>query len=132
MNNIPDNTKLIESIKQFKAVRTVIFQEEFYKAVVATKFFVPVAVEKSDDKDKKGKYCALTTKNDLKLLAVFSSKEELEKCYGDRDDIIGVLHDFPTLRGLIIRENSGLDGFIIDAEGENIAILKEEMLPKEQ
>ena len=131
MNNIPDNTKLIEAIKQFKAVRTVIFQEEFYKAVVATRFFVPVAVEKSDSKEKKGKYCAVTTSNGLKLISVFSSKEELEKCYGDRDDVIGVLHDFPTLRNLIVNEKSGLDGLVIDAQGENIAILREERLPRE-
>ena len=94
MNNIPDNTKLIEAIKQFKAVRTVIFQEEFYKAVVAITILAPVAVEKSDSKDKKGKYCAVTTSDGLKLISAFSSKEELEKCYGDRDDEIGVLHDF--------------------------------------
>ena len=29
------------------------------------------------------------------------------------------------------KENSGLDGFIIDEKGENIAIPREEMLPKE-
>ena len=29
MNKTRDNTKLVEAMKQFKAVRTVIFQEEF-------------------------------------------------------------------------------------------------------
>lgn len=53
MNKKPDNTKLVEAMKQFKAVKTVIFQEEFYKAVVDTIFYVPVAVDKSEGNKKK-------------------------------------------------------------------------------
>lgn len=131
MNKKPDNTKLVEAMKQFKAVRTVIFQEEFYKAVVATRFYVPVAIEKSESKNKNGMYCALTTPDSKKYLSAFSSPEELEKCYGDREDVIGVVHDFATLRDFIVNEKSGLDGLIIDARGENVAILREEMLPRE-
>lgn len=131
MNKKPDNTKLVEAMKQFKAVKTVIFQEEFYKAVVDTIFYVPVAVDKSEGNKKSGRYCALTSNEGHTYLSVFSSQEELEKSYGGRDDIIGVLHNFATIREIVIKENSGLDGFIIDEKGENVAILKEEMMPKE-
>lgn len=131
MNKKPDNSKLVETMKQFKAIRTVIFQEEFYKAVVEATFYVPVSVDKSSGPKKSGKYCALNSSDGNKFLCVFTSPEELEKCYGDRDDIIGVLHNFAALREVIVKENSGLDGLVIDARGENVGILREEMIPKE-
>ncbi|MDO4300322.1 MAG: SseB family protein [Clostridia bacterium] len=131
MNKKPDNSKLVEAMKQFKAVRTVIFQEEFFKAVVDTAFYVPVSVEKGDSPNKNGKYCALMTSDGKRFLSVFSSPEELEKCYGDRSDIVGILHNFVTIRTIVTNEKSGLDGFIIDSKGENMAILREEMIPKE-
>lgn len=130
MNNKLDNSKLVEAMKQFKAVRTVIFQEEFYKVVVDTTFLVPVAVDKSEGDKKSGKYCALKTDDNRTFLSVFSSEEELEKSYGHRDDVIGVRHNFVTIREVVTKENSGLNGFIIDEKGENVAILREEMLPK--
>ncbi len=131
MNKKPDNSKLVEAMKQFKAVRTVIFQEEFYKAVVEAMFYVPVSLDKGTGSKRSGKYCALNTKDGKKFLCAFTSTEELDKCYGDREDVIGVLHNFAAVREVIVKENSGLDGLIFDAMGENVAIPKEEMIPKE-
>lgn len=131
MNKKPDNSKLVEAMKQFKNVRTVIFQEEFYKAVVDAVFYVPMSVEKGGSTKKNAKYCAMDTPSGNTFLCAFSSDTELEKCYGGRDDIIGVLHNFATLREIIINEKSGLDGLLIDAMGENVGILREEMIPKE-
>lgn len=131
MNKKPDNSKLIEAMKQFKAVHTVIFQEEFYKAVVEATFYVPVCLDKGTGSKRSGKYCALNTKDGKKYLCAFTSPEELEKCYGEREDVIGVLHNFAAVREVIVNENSGLDGLVFDAKGENVGIPKEEMIPKE-
>ena len=54
-----NNNKLVEAMKQFKAVKTVIFQEEFYKAVVESTFYVPIAIDKTEGNEKSGKYCQL-------------------------------------------------------------------------
>ncbi len=132
MNKTPDNTKLVEAMKQFKAVRTVIFQEEFYKAVIDSIFYVPVSVDKNESGEKKtGKLCVLIPSDGKKYLSVYTSLDELRKTYGGRDDIMTMLQNFVSIREIVTKENSGLDGFIIDDKGENIAIPKEEMLPKE-
>ena len=132
MNKTPDNTKLVEAMKQFKAVRTVIFQEEFYKAVIDATFYVPVAVDKNQSGDKKnGKLCVLISSDGKKYLSVFTSLDELRKTYGERDDVMTTLQNFVFIREIVTKKNSGLDGFIIDDKGENIAIPREEMLPKE-
>lgn len=132
MNKTPDNTKLVEAMKQFKAVRTVIFQEEFYKAVIDATFYVPVTVDKNQSGDKKnGKLCALKTPDGKRYLSVFTSLDELRKSYGERDDVMTMLQNFVSIREIVTKKNSGLDGFIIDEKGENIAIPREEMLPKE-
>lgn len=130
MNKNPDNSKLVKAMKQFKAVHTVIFQEEFYKAVVDATFYMPISLDDSTGSKKNGKYCALTTSDGRKFLCAFTSPKELEKCYGGRPDVVGVLHNFATVREIVVNENSGLDGVIFDAKGENVGIPREEMLPK--
>ena len=125
-----NNNKLVEAMKQFKAVKTVIFQEEFYKAVVESTFYVPIAIDKTEGNEKSGKYCVLSTPSGRRFLATFTSPTELEKCYGEREDIIAVQHPFSIIRDIVIKEGSNLNGFIIDAKGENVAITREEMLPK--
>ncbi|MDO5388992.1 MAG: SseB family protein [Clostridia bacterium] len=132
MNTKPDNTKLVEAMKQFKAIRTVIFQEEFYKAVVETIFYVPISVDKeSAGTEKTGKLCALMTSDKKRFLSTYTSEEELMKSYGGREEVRCTLLNFPAIREIVTKKNSGLDGFIIDDKGENVAVMREEMLPKE-
>lgn len=131
MNNNPDNSKLVEAMKQLKAVQTVIFKEEFNKTVVDSVFYVPVSVEKDGKgNNKNGKWCVAQTKDNKTYLCVYTSLDELKKSYGSRNDIMMSLLDFVSVRSLVTKENSGLDGFVIDDKGENVAVLKEEMLPK--
>ncbi len=130
MNKDTDNSRLVEAMRQYKAEQTLIFREEFYKAVVEASFFVPLSIEKGTGSQKKGSYCVMSTKNGQKFLCAFSSSQELEKCYGDRNDIVGTLQNFALLREIIVTQSNNLDGLIIDPMGENVGILKEDMLPK--
>lgn len=124
-----DNTKLVNAMQQLKKVGTVIFKEEFYKAVVEALLYVPISVEGEKDGKKEGKYCVAATADGERYLCAFTSKEELEKCYGDRKDIVGTIQNFAVLREIILEESNSLTGLLFDPEGENVAIPKQEMMP---
>ncbi len=131
MEKNPDNSRLVEAMKQFNAMKTAAFKEKLYKDVIDAVFYVPIAVDNENNGGKKsGRLCTLVTSDKKRFLAVYSSMDEIKKSYGSRKDVMGTYLNFASIRELITRENSGFDGFIIDDKGENVAVFKEEMLPR--
>ena len=125
-----DNETLVRAMQDMKK------QSEkntgtFVTELLRSNFLVPVSItpEPVDDKVQPGSVVSYITlrepTQDKQLIMAFTSYDEYLKYFKQGATQI-LRHSYNELRSLIM--NRGFDGFLIDVNGENVAVTKETMI----
>lgn len=125
MENI--NLKLADLIDLIKAGGSEDVKTEFLHCLVNTKLVVPVVVDTIPDEEgnvaenTNVRYFSLKNTEGKIYLVTFTNTDYFEQW---QPDIVKyhVRYDYEQIKGMVTREGSGFDGFVIDPNYGNIAL----------
>lgn len=126
-----DNAPLIEAIKKHQSAPTRENRLWLLQKLVSSDFILPVViipqpVNNRIPEDATVNYFSMQTKSGQTYLAVFSSREEMDK-WNKNPNKMYLVRSYESIKGLVLANREHYDGFVLDPLGCNIAVKNELM-----